>query len=355
MIFINNRHRGIFYALGAALLFGASAPLIKPFTAFGSPLMIAGLLYLGSGLGLGIFERLIVISSKKARQRTSFSGKDWFWLSIAIFCGGVLAPVLLMVGLQKISASTVSLFLNFEAVATAMIAWLVFRENVDRRIFFGFLLITAGAALLSWSGRSRLELGLGTLAIIGACLFWGIDNNLTRKISANDPIRIAMLKGLMAGGINTVLALSTGLILPKPIHIFAIGFIGFLGYGISLVLFVLALRHLGAARTSAYFSTAPFVGAILSLIIYRDALTLSLVIAGLLMGIGVWLHLTEKHEHEHVHEPMEHEHLHFHDEHHQHEHTAEDPPGEPHCHRHHHDHLVHKHGHDPDIHHQHSH
>jgi drug/metabolite transporter (DMT)-like permease len=195
----------------------------------------------------------------------------------------------------------------------------------------------------------------GPLAIVGACVAWGIDNNLTRKVSLADPLQIVELKGLIAGPFNLVLGLWAGATLaPSPIWLLA-GVIGFLGYGISLALYVLALRHLGAARTGAYFSTAPFVGAVVSVILLGDHVTLGLFAAGALMGLGVWLHLFERHEHTHVHEAVTHNHPHVHDEHHQHAHGPDDPPGEPHTHAHRHEPLIHAHPHTPDMHHLHRH
>lgn len=184
---------------------------------------------------------------------------------------------------------------------------------------------------------------------------WAADNNLTRQVSASDPVQIAMLKGLCAGAANTGVALALGARMPPLGVVAAIGLVGLFGYGVSLVLFVLGLRHLGTARTGAYFALAPFVGALISVLFLRDPMTDGLIIAGLLMAGGVWLHLTERHEHEHRHEPMEHDHWHTHDAHHQHAHAPGDPPGEPHSHPHRHEALVHTHPHYPDIHHRHGH
>lgn len=204
-------------------------------------------------------------------------------------------------------------------------------------------------------GRPEVGVPWGAFAITGACLAWAADNNLTRNASAADPVQIAMLKGLCTGAVNTSIALAFGAQLPPIGTLAAIGLIGLFGYGVSLVLFVLASRHLGTARTGAYFAPAPFVGALISLLFLREPLTAGLVIAGLLMAAGVWLHLTERHEHEHQHEPMEHEHLHTHDEHHQHGHAPSDQFGEAHSHPHRHEPLAHSHPHDPDIHHRHGH
>jgi drug/metabolite transporter (DMT)-like permease len=251
-------------------------------------------------------------------------------------------------------ASSAALLLNVEGLATMVIAWLVFREHTDRRILFGALLILSGAVLLSWEGSAE-GVGLGALAIVAACLAWGTDNNLTRKLSAADPVQIAMLKGLAAGVVNLTLALWHGAVLPPAGPLLAGAMVGFFGYGVSLVLFVLALRHLGAARTGAYFSSAPFIGAVLALVMFNEPVTAHLIAAAALMGIGLWIHLVEHHEHEHTHDEMVHEHTHVHDEHHQHQHAPGDPPGEAHVHAHRHARMVHRHPHYPDLHHRHTH
>jgi len=231
----------------------------------------------------------------------------------------------------------------------------VFRENFDRRIAAGMALISAGAFTLSWLGRPELDMAWGAVMIAGACLAWAIDNNFTRNVSAADPVQIAMWKGIAAGVANTCLALSVGAPCPNLGRAAAIAVVGFLGYGVSLVLFVLALRHLGTARTGAYFSIAPFIGATVAMVWLREPLTGGIVISAVLMAAGVWLHLTERHEHEHTHEAVEHEHLHDHDVHHKHSHSPSDPRGEPHSHRHRHERLTHRHPHYPDVHHRHQH
>jgi len=347
-----NRHRGISSALGSALLFGASTPLAKLAVSSADPLLIAGLLYLGSGIGLAI-SRAIRVGALTKPTETPLSRADLPWLAGATLVGGAAGPALLLLGLLTTEASTASLLLNLETVATAAIAWVIFRENVDKRVGTGFALILLGGIFLSLPQKGGFAISGGTLLIAAACLCWGIDNNLTRKISGSDPSQIAMWKGLTAGIVNTVLALAIGAKLPTINVILGVAIIGFLGYGVSLVLFVQALRHLGTARTGAYFSTAPFAGAALAFALSQGRLDWAFCAAGILMLVGVWLHVTERHEHPHVHEPEEHEHLHYHDEHHQHEHSLFDPPGEPHAHRHKHGWLAHEHPHYPDIHHRH--
>lgn len=340
-------------ALISAALFGASTPVAKLLLGQIDPWLLAGVLYLGSGIGLAavhVSRRSLGIVPPEAPLRRT----DLPWLAAVVLAGGVLGPLLLMLGLSVTPASSAALLLNLEGLATMAIAWLVFREHTDRRIVLGALLILSGAVLVSWQGEVA-GVGWGALAILGACLAWGADNNLTRKLSAADPVQIAMIKGLAAGAVNTALALWFDARVPGAGTLLAGATVGFLGYGVSLVLFVLGLRHLGSARTAAYFSTAPFLGAVLALAIFREPPTATLAAAAMLMAAGLWLHLAEHHEHEHVHEPMVHEHAHVHDEHHQHTHASGAPPGEPHVHVHRHQRLVHRHPHYPDLHHQHTH
>jgi drug/metabolite transporter (DMT)-like permease len=372
-------------ALGivSAVLFGASTPFAKLLLGAVDPWLLAGLLYLGSGIGLAavhLGRRFLNIEPPEAPLRQA----DLPWLAAVILAGGVIGPLLLMLGLSVTPASSAALLLNVEGLATMGIAWLVFREATDRRIVLGALLILAGAILLSWQGSmgedtvgagtvgantvgpgtagegtvgqgAAAGAGWGVLAIVGACLAWGTDNNLTRRLSAADPVQIAMLKGLVAGGVNLALSVWNGATLPPAVPLLGAGLVGFLGYGVSLVLFVLALRHLGSARTGAYFSTAPFIGAVLALALFDEPITVRLLAAAALMGAGLWLHLAEHHEHEHLHEAMMHEHVHVHDAHHQHAHGPDDPPGEPHVHVHRHAPMMHRHPHFPDLHHRHTH
>ena len=346
---------GIGPALLAALLFGASTPLAKLLVADISPILLAGLLYAGSGLGLGTWLLIRRGRNAVANAEAPLQRADVPWLGGAVLFGGVIGPVLLMVGLAATPASSASLLLNLESVLTALLAWIVFRENVDVRIFLGMVAIVAGGALLSRTQTPVAGLPWGALAIAGACACWAIDNNLTRVASGGDPVQIAAIKGGVAGTVNIAIALGLGHRFPDAAHVLSAGAIGLAGYGISLVAFVLALRHLGSARTGAYFSTAPFVGAALSLLLLRDTPGIAFWIAGALMALGVWLHVTEHHEHAHAHEAMDHAHLHVHDAHHQHAHDFEWDGREPHSHAHHHAPLVHTHPHYPDLHHRHDH
>ena len=342
---------GVGYAVLAAVLFGASTPFTKLFAGRVDPVLLAGLLYLGSGLGLAAWRRLTTSGATEAPVRRA----DVPWLAGAVLSGGVVAPVLLTTGLTATPGSTAALLLNLEGVLTAVLAWFAFRENFDRRIALGMAAITAGGVVLSWDGTASTGVPWGTLAIAGACLGWAVDNNLTRKVSAGDPVQIAAVKGLVAGGVNLTVALARGADLPGAGTVVACGVVGLVGYGVSLTCFVLALRHLGTARTGAYFSVAPFVGAAVAVPLLGDRPAAGFFGAAALMGVGVWLHLTERHDHEHTHEATTHDHAHVHDDHHQHTHGPADPPGEPHSHPHDHPPLRHSHAHAPDIHHRHPH
>jgi len=341
-------------ALASAVLFGTSTPFAKLLLGDGvNPWLLAGLLYLGSGIGLATLQLVRWLASAP-QSEAPLRRADLPWLGLVVLSGGVAGPVLLMLGLQSTAAASASLLLNLEGLATMVIAWTVFHENMDRRILIGALSILAGAIILSWQGGPS-GFGWGGLLIAGACLAWGIDNNLTRKLSSADPVQITTVKGLVAGTVNLALALAAGAHLPAPFAFEGAALLGFFAYGVSLVLFVFALRYLGSARTGAYFSTAPFVGAVLAVVLLSEPVSPALVAAAALMGIGLYLHFSERHEHHHHHEAREHEHRHVHDEHHRHAHTPDDQQGEPHSHPHQHIPLTHSHAHFPDLHHRHGH
>ncbi|NQU60054.1 MAG: DMT family transporter [Rhodospirillales bacterium] len=345
---MNAKRTGITAALGAAALFGAGTPLAKMLLSDVNPWLLAGLLYLGSGIGLSVVRFI------RGSKGDELARHDWPWMFGAVVAGGIAGPVLLMWGLAGTSASTASLLLNAEGVFTALLAWYVFRENFDQRIALGMAAIVIGAVVLSWSGAIHGQSPWPPLAILGACLCWGIDNNLTRKVSLSDPFQIAAIKGLVAGATNVSLALIVGITIPSAGTTLMSGVVGFLGYGVSLALFVIALRELGTARAGAYFSTAPFVGAIIAVPLLGDPVTIALVLAGGLMAIGVWLHITERHAHDHEHQTVEHSHVHGHDDGH-HKHDHETSPDEPHVHKHQHEPTRHTHPHYPDEHHRHGH
>jgi drug/metabolite transporter (DMT)-like permease len=330
-------------------LFGLATPLAKLLLGTIAPAMMAGLLYLGSGGGLLLWRAL----RGGAGREAPLSRRDLPFLAGAVVAGGILGPLLLMIGLRASPAAPASLLLNLEGVFTALLAWFVFHENFDRRVAAGMAAIVGGGMVLSGSGGAVPT--LAAAAVAGACLCWAVDNNVTQKISAADPLQVAALKGAAAGAVNLAIGLVSGSRVPPPDRLAGALAVGFLGYGVSLALFVLALRHLGTARTGAYFSVAPFIGAAASILILREAPTGRLLLGGALMAVGVWLHLTERHEHEHRHERLTHSHRHRHDVHHRHEHEPGVDPREPHTHEHTHEPLTHRHPHYPDLHHRHRH
>ncbi|WP_429303516.1 DMT family transporter [Paraburkholderia sp. GAS199] len=355
-----HRFNAAFTALLAAALFGATTPLAKAWLGSLSPFMLAGLFYLGSGCGLAIaiFVRWLKgRATGAAAQHGVFPLRVVPWLAGAIVTGGVAAPALLMLGLQTTPAAAGSLLLNLEGVFTALIAWIVFRENVDVQVFLGMTAIVTGGVLLAWQPGAAGAAGPmpGTLLLLGACACWAVDNNLTRKVSTHDAMLIACVKGLVAGSVNLALASSLGAHWPHATTVGLAMLTGFAGYGVSLVLFVVALRNLGTARTGAYFSVAPLFGVALSWLLWPEMPSLPFWCAAALMSVGVWLHIRERHEHTHTHAPLDHAHRHRHDAHHQHEHDFAWDGHEPHSHPHHHAPITHAHAHVPDIHHRHSH
>lgn len=340
---------GALAALGAAALFGASTPAAKWLLASVQPWMLAALLYLGSGAGLSVYRLARGLRAPRLARH------EWRWLLAAILAGGVAAPVLLLFGLTHLPGSTSALMLNAETVFTALLAWFVFHENVDRRIALGMALIAGGAVVLAWPGDAMRLPVWPAFAVLGACLAWALDNNLTRKIALADATWIAALKGVVAGGVNLLLAVSLGAALPALGDAVAALAVGSVAYGVSLALFVIALRTVGTARTGAYFAVAPFCGAALAVPLLGEPVDGRLLVAGALMVAGVALHLTERHAHFHTHEAIEHEHDHVHDAHHQHAHDDAAPTPTRHSHRHRHAPLTHEHAHYPDAHHRHRH
>lgn len=338
-------------ALASAALFGLSTPVAKVLLGDVSPWVLASLLYLGSGVGLTV-ARLLMRS--RTSEEAPLARHDLPWLFGTVIFGGVFGPIFLLLGLSHTDAASASLLLNLEAVFTMGMAWFVFKEHVDVRLLAGAVAIVAGATLLSWQGGISGP-NTAMLYIAIACLSWAIDNNLTRKISAVDPILLTSIKGLCAGVVNAGLAYVAASSMPSSVPLISGMALGFVSYGVGLVFFIVALRHLGTARTGAYYGTAPFIGALLSVVIFQDPITPTLLLAGVLMAIGAWLHLAERHSHDHTHDELDHTHRHTHDEHHEHTHGPDDPVGEPHSHPHHHARLVHAHAHWPDLHHRHAH
>ena len=340
----------ILNALIAALAFGLSAPLAKRLLEVVSPLFLAGILYLGAGIFLGLVRRFW--RNRPATGRP-LSARDRWTLAGVVLTGGLLAPPLLLWGLQRSSATTTALLLNLEVVFTVLLAGIVFNEHLGSRIAVAAILMAAGGVVLGWTPGDP-SIAVGAAAVIGACLLWALDNNLTRLIAEADPLLIVEVKGLVAGTMNLALAVASGQAVLSPGTI-AYGLaLGAVSYGTSLVLFILAMRELGAARAGAYFAAAPFFGAAGGLVLLGESPTAGLLAAAILMALATWLLVHERHLHRHHHPAGTHVHVHVHDDHHQHGHEGWEGP-EPHSHSHATGPIEHEHPHTPDIHHDHRH
>lgn len=341
---------GAVYALSAAALFGASTPAAKVLLGNLSPLMLSSLLYLGAGTALSAYRFFLAVEPREAQ----ITRRDLPPICGMIFFGGMLGPILMLLGLRSLSALTGALLLNLEAPFTGLIAVGLMREHLGRREMFAAATIILGGVLVSFQPGHIGGNWIGALEIAGACLSWSVDNNLTQRVSLRDPVAIARIKTLASGSCVLAIALWQGSgEIPEATTLICAGAVGALCYGVSIVLAVKALRVLGAARESAYFATAPFVGALLSIAVFRDVPNLSELAGATLMLIGVVNLLQERHGHLHAHEAIFHEHLHVHDEHHQHQH--ESLVTGPHSHPHVHARLTHEHEHVSDAHHRHSH
>ena len=344
----------ILQALLAALLFGASAPIAKVLLGDVQPIPLAGLLYLGSGISLltiKAWQRL----QKNHETEAGLALPDIKWLAGAVVTGGIAAPIVLLFSLRETPGATAALLLNFEGVATTLFAALIFKESIGRRPGFAILLITLASILLSTNPHQEWGLSIGALGILTACLLWGLDNNLTCNISAKDPLMIVSIKGLVAGSFSLLLGVALGNQFPDFDIALKAMLLGSLSYGASIVLFIHAMRALGAARTSAFFGTAPLAGMILSFIVLRENFTFLLLIAVPLMVAGAFLLINEEHIHHHIHDETTHEHSHRHDDsHHIHEHENVSF-AQPHSHLHLHPNVEHGHHHMPDLHHKHLH
>jgi len=332
--------------LAAAVLFGASAPAASVLAGDMPALVLAGLLYLGAAIA-------VTPAVVRHRPNATALSAGWRPLAIAVVFGGALGPVLLVAGLARTSAATASLLLNFELVATILLAATLFREHLGARLLAAAALVSTAGVILVW--QPGVAFDTGGLFVIGACACWGLDNAVTSKIDQLSPEQITLTKGLVAGGANLIL----GLMLASSLNlrtgeVLAALAIGALGYGASITLWVKGARDLGAARGQVIFAAAPFIGAAVAWVFLGDAVTFAQLVAVPVAIVGVGLSLRSGHEHRHVHEPIVHEHEHRHDDgHHTHTHTP--PVTGRHTHRHEHAALVHAHPHVPDLHHRHAH
>lgn len=350
-----SKNKSILYALVAASLFGASAPLAKLLLSDIQPVLLASFLYLGSGLGLLFYKFIRRITKNDPVKEAKIGRADLPWLVAATFFGGITAPIVLLFSLKHTPAATASLILNFEGVATALIAFIAFREAISKRIWLAVGFVTIAVILLSVDLSGKWGFSLGALGVATACVLWGLDNNFTRNISAKDPVAIVIVKGIVAGAISLAVALIIGNPLPGLVKVLLSCLLGLFCYGLSIVFFILSLRELGTARTSGYFATAPFIGSALSFLIFRELPNTLFFIALPFIVVGAFLLFTEKHTHLHTHFEFKHDHIHDHvDGHHTHEHSSS-RVSQTHSHPHKHVPVNHKHPHNPDIHHRHSH
>lgn len=341
-------------AILAAVLFGASAPLAKLLLGNIDPIMLAAILYLGCGLGLLLFRLIQKFIIKQTLNEANLDSKDLPWLTGAILAGGVAAPIILMISLKNTPAATASLLLNFEGVATTVIAALAFKEALGKRIWVAVAILTMASIILTWDVNGSWGFSVGAVGVIIACVFWGIDNNFTRNISAKDPTVIVTAKGIVAGTVSLIIALFSGNSIPSLKIVLAALILGFFSYGISVIMFIFAMRSLGAARTSAFFGSAPFIGTIISLILFRELPGINFILSIPVMIVGAIVILWEDHHHIHNHDRFEHNHRHTHDDNH-HTHNHDKKENKEHTHFHIHDELEHEHSHVPDIHHRHLH
>ncbi len=340
----------------AAILFGASAPLAKVLLGKIEPVLLAGLMYLGAGFGLLLLRAARTLYGRATDAEAGINKADAPWLIGALLAGGVGAPIILMFSLRNTPAATATLLLNFEGIATVLIAAVIFREAIGRRIWLAIFCVTGASVLLSLDPGGKWGVSPGAIGVLVACFFWGIDNNFTRNISAKDPVTTVIIKGIGAGLVS--IGLAFGLSMPFPGLLFAIlaMLLGFFSYGLSIVLFILSMRSLGAARTSTLFGTAPFIGVVISFLLFQEPFHAWFMASFLIMVVGAVLLLSEKHEHVHSHQAFKHEHRHFHEDiHHAHHHGEQIPSGISHSHPHGHEEVEHEHTHTPDIHHRHSH
>ena len=345
----------LIYIFISAACFGISPPLAKLLVADIPPVALAGLLYTGAFLGLSLYSLVgKAWLTAPHEQKASLRGKDIPWLAAATLFGGIIAPISLMFGLSRTSGFSTSLLLNLEGVATAVIAVLFFKENAGKRLWWALVCMTTAGVFLAWDPNQGEFNLFGPLLILLSMLCWGIDNNVTRHISARDPIQIALIKGLFSGATSLLLAYLLGMRIPWNVNIILAILLGAVSYGVSLVFFIKALEGLGSFRTGLFFSLAPFIGAVTSLILLREWIGWVMFPAAGLMIAGLWLMIAERHQHLHTHEAVTHTHGHCHNDlHHNHDH--DDAPAKAHIHEHAHCEECHAHSHWPDTHHRHGH
>lgn len=342
-------------ALFAAILYGMSAPASKWLLTELSPTFMAALLYLGAGFGM-LFVYLVNQLIHPSTTEAKITAREWPYV-LAMILLDIVAPILLMIGLKNTTASNASLLNNFEIVATSLIALFIFKEAIGKRMWWSIMFITLASIVLSFSGLESLKFSVGSIFILFACLAWGFENNCTRMLSLKNPLQIVIIKGLGSGVGALMIAISLGQVEWNLFFILLTLMLGFVAYGLSIFFYIRAQRTLGAARTSAYYAAAPFIGVLISWFVLKESLSINFVIALGIMAVGSYLAVTENHHHHHFHERVVHEHKHRHDDgHHLHHHVdLTSIEMEEHTHLHEHESMEHQHGHMPDLHHRHLH
>jgi drug/metabolite transporter (DMT)-like permease len=348
---MNNRFLAIIYAILAALCYVISTPFSKLLLNNIPPVFIAGLVYIGAGLGM-LFINLLR-SKNVPKKEAKITIKELPY-TITMVLLDVFAPIFLMIGLSKSTSATASLLNNFEIVATSTIALIIFKESIGKRTWIAIVFITIASIILSVDDLFSIKLSVGAVFVLLACVCWGFENNCTSKLSLKDPFEIVIIKGIGSGLTSLAIAFITKQYSLEIKYILITLMLGFIAYGLSVYFYIYAQRNLGAARTSAYYALAPFIGVGLSFIIFNEFPTVSYLIALGIMVTGVYFTAFEKHEHLHTHQFIEHEHRHNHNDGH-HNHTHETLINGEHNHFHIHNLMEHKHQHTPDLHHSHEH
>lgn len=346
------KNYSVLYALLAAMLFGFNAPFSKLLINELNPLFLAALLYLGAGIGMTLltfFNKSRKIEAKEAR----LTKKEMPYVILMILLD-IAAPIFLLFGISMSNSSTAALLGTFEIAATSIIAMIIFKEAIGKRLWIAIGFISLASILLTVTDAATISLSIGSVLIILSCLCWGLENNCTRKISLKDPLQIVILKGFGSGMGALLIASIWGELSGSLLSIISALALGFAAYGLSIYFYVKAQRGLGAARTSAYYAAAPFIGVLISWLVLKEPITISFLIALGIMVLGSWLALSENHEHAHIHRDETHEHKHTHEDDH-HKHEDHSLIISEHCHAHTHQRMKHKHGHLPDSHHRHVH
>ena len=325
------------YAIVAAALYAINVPFSKMLLGYVEPTMMAAFLYLGAGLGMFVYS-IVSKATGKITPTEPLTKKELPY-TIAMVVLDIIAPILLMFGIKTSNAANVSLINNFEIVATSLIALLVFKEVISKRLWVAIALVTVASVILSFEGAESFSFNIGSLFVFGACLCWGIENNCTRMISNKSSIEIVVIKGTFSGLGSLIVALTIGESIPSVLWMMCVLLLGFVAYGLSIYFYVMAQKDLGAAKTSAYYSIAPFLGVAFGMLILGERPALQFYVALVVMIVSTYFMIKDTIELQHTHE-------------HNHTHTHEHSHGDTvHSHEHTHSHThIHVHGEDSDNH-----